>query len=212
MRAWLICPMISSKCAALFPESLIITIYNLHKEIWYCKNSKSFKTKRSQKSLKTCHFNSTFVINWYFTDFFTNENPRKFVEKQKDDNFILLHFHVYLDTSKRTITQRTFAPEDFLPRGNFGQENFPPGGFCPRKTLFAKENFWAVQRPLGSMFAVLWYEMSYENVLRRFGDFCIVVEAVLCTAQRLNINPCFPMNLYYKLQAYELNSRIILVW
>ena len=50
--------------------------------------------------------------------------------------------------------------------------------------------FWAVQRPLGSMFAVLWYEMSYENVLRRFGDFCIVVEAVLCTAQRLNINPC----------------------
>ena len=53
--------------------------------------------------------------------------------------------------------------------------------------------FWAVQRPLGSMFAVLWYEMSYENVLRRFGDFCIVVEAVLCTAQRLNINPCFLM-------------------
>ena len=48
-----------------------------------------------------------------------------------------------------------------------------------------------MQRPLGSMFAVLWYEMSYENVLRRFGDFCIVVEAVLCTAQRLNINPCF---------------------
>ena len=41
------------------------------------------------------------------------------------------------------------------------------------------------------MFAVLWYEMSYQNVLRRFGDFCIVVEAVLCTAQRLNINPCY---------------------
>ena len=33
-------------------------------------------------------------------------------------------------------------------------------------------------------------KMSYENVLRRFGDFCIIVEAVLCTAQRLNINPC----------------------
>ena len=48
-----------------------------------------------------------------------------------------------------------------------------------------------MQRPLGSMFAVLWYEMSYENVLRRFGDFCIVVEAVLCTAQGLNVNPCF---------------------
>ena len=32
--------------------------------------SKSFKTKRSQKSSQTCHFNSTFVINRYFTDFF----------------------------------------------------------------------------------------------------------------------------------------------
>ena len=53
--------------------------------------------------------------------------------------------------------------------------------------------YWAVQRPLGSMFAVLWYEMSYENVLRWFGDFCIVVGAVLCTAQRLNINPCLSL-------------------
>ena len=59
---------------------------------------------------------------------------------------------------------------------------------------FIQMAFWAVQRPLGSMFAVLWYEMSYENVLRRFGDFCIVVEAVLCTAQRLNINPCMLKN------------------
>ena len=59
------------------------------------------------------------------------------------------------------------------------------------RTMSHISGFWAVQRPLGSMFAVLWYEMSYENVLRRFGDFCIVVEAVLCTAQRLNINPCY---------------------
>ena len=143
MRAWLICSMISSKCAALFPESLIITIYNLHKEIWYCKNSKSFKTKRSQKSLKTCHFNSTFVINWYFTDFFTNENPRKFVEKQKMIFFYI--FHVYLDNSKRTITQGTSAPEDFLPRGNFGQKIFPQEAFVqerpslPRRPFFSKK-------------------------------------------------------------------------
>ena len=138
MRAWLICSMISSKCAALFPESLIITIYNLHKEIWDCKNSKSFKTKRSQKSLKTCHFNSTFVINWYFTDFFYQWKSTKICRKAKHD--ILLHFSC-LFGQKRTITQRTSAPEGFLPRGNFGQENFPPGDFCPRKALFAKETF-----------------------------------------------------------------------
>ena len=59
------------------------------------------------------------------------------------------------------------------------------------KDLASIHYFWAVQRPLGSMFAVLWYEMSYENVLRRFGDFCTVVDPVLYMAQRLNINPCF---------------------
>ena len=31
--------------------------------------------------------------------------------------------------------------------------------------------FWAVQRPLGSLFGVPWYEMSYVNDLRRFGNF-----------------------------------------
>ena len=94
--------------------------------------SKSFKTKRSQKSSQTCHFNSTFVINWYFTDFFTNENPRKFVEKQ---NMIFFYiFHAYLDTSKRTITQGTSAPEDFLPRGNFW-----PRKFSPRRLLSKKD-------------------------------------------------------------------------
>ena len=146
MRAWLICSMISSKCAALFPESLIITIYNLHKEIWDCKNSKSFKTKRSQKSSQTCHFNSTFVINRYFTDFFCQWKSTKICRKAKDD--ILLHFHVYLDTSKRTITQGTSAPEDFLPRGNFWPRKFSPRRllskkdpllprrlFCPRRCL-----------------------------------------------------------------------------
>ena len=66
-----------------------------------------------------------------------------------------------------------------------------------------------MQRPLGSMFAVLWYEMSYENVLRRFGDFCIVVEAVLCTAQRLNINPCF-FGLYSAILGLDQGQKIIL--
>ena len=41
-----------------------------------------------------------------------------------------------------------------------------------------------VWRPTGT-------KMSYVNVLYRLGDFCTVVEPVLCSAQRLNINPCF---------------------
>ena len=137
MRAWLICPMISPKCAALFPESLAITICNLDKEIWYYTSYaklllKIFQNKRSQKSSRSCHFNPTFVINWCFTDFFYQWKSTKICRKAKDD--ILLHFHVYLDTSKRTITQRTFAPEDFLPRGNFW-----PRKFSPRRLLSKKD-------------------------------------------------------------------------
>ena len=101
--------------------------------------SKSFKTKRSQKSSQTCHFNSTFVINRYFTDFFANENPRKFVEKQ---NMIFFYiFHAYLDTSKRTITQGTSAPEDFLPRGNFGQKIFPQEAFVQERPSLPRRHF-----------------------------------------------------------------------
>ena len=68
--------------------------------------------------------------------------------------------------------------------------------YCPVESIhnavYTKNqfNFWAMQRSLGKMFDVPWYEMSYVNVLHRFGDFCTVVEPVLCTAQRLNINPC----------------------
>ena len=63
------------------------------------------------------------------------------------------------------------------------------GKLCLYK-IFTDMSFWAVQRPLGSMFVVPWYEMSYVNVLRRFGDFC----TALCTAQRLNINPCLTLD------------------
>ena len=129
MRAWLICSMISSKCAALFPQSLIITIYNLHKEIWDCKNSKSFKTKRSQKSLKTCHFNSTFVINWYFTDFFYQWKSTKICRKAKHD--ILYIFHVYLDKRGR-------LPKERLPQKVFAQGEFWPRKFSPRRLLSKK--------------------------------------------------------------------------
>ena len=145
MRAWLICPMISSKCAALFPESLIITIYNLHKEIWYCKIATQNLSKQKDRRKVRSPVISTQLL--WSTDisriFFTNENPRKFVEKQKMIFFYI--FHVYLDNSKRTITQGTSAPEDFLPRGNFGQKIFPQEAFVqerpslPRRPFFSKK-------------------------------------------------------------------------
>ena len=101
--------------------------------------SKSFKTKRSQKSSQSCHFNSTFVINWYFTDFFYQWKSTKICRKAKDD--ILLHFHVYLDNSKRTITQGTSAPEDFLPRGNFWPRKFSPRRLLSKKDPLCQGDF-----------------------------------------------------------------------
>ena len=52
--------------------------------------------------------------------------------------------------------------------------------YCPVESIhnavYTKNqfNFWAMQRSLGKMFDVPWYEMSYVNVLRRFGDFWAV--------------------------------------
>ena len=129
--------MISPKCAALFPEkpnhhNLQSSQRNLILQNCY---SKSFKTKRSQKSSQTCHFNSTFVINWYFTDFFTNENPRKFVEKQKMIFFYI--FHVYLDKRGRLPKER--LPQKTIAQGEFWPRKFSPRRLLSRKTLFAKE-------------------------------------------------------------------------
>ena len=164
LRAWLDLSHDVTKWGALFLASLIITIYNLAKpkkfdivEVMQNCCSKSFKTKDRRKVRFKLYWTQRLQNGWFstvrgpvistqllwLTDvsriFLYQWKSTKICRKAKDD--ILLHFHVYLDTSKRTITQRTFAPEDFLPRGNFGQENFPPGGFCPRKTLFAKETF-----------------------------------------------------------------------
>ena len=71
--------------------------------------------------------------------FFTNENPRKFVEKQK---MIFFYIFMFIWTPLRGRLPKERLPQKtFCPGGIFGQENFPPGGFCPRKTLFAKETF-----------------------------------------------------------------------
>ena len=157
LRAWFDCPMISPKCAALFPGSLVITIYNLDKlkkfDIArvmqnYC--SKSFKTKDRRKVTFKLYWTQKLQNGWcsaargpvistqllWLTDvsriFLYQWKSTKICRKAKDD--ILLHFHVYLDTSKRTITQGTSAPEDFLPRGNFW-----PRKFSPRRLLSKKD-------------------------------------------------------------------------
>ena len=141
MRAWLICSMISSKCAALFPESLIITIYNPHKEIWYCKTATQNLSKQKDRRKVRSPVISTQLL--WSTDisriFFTNENPRKFVEKQK-----MIFFYIFMfiwTTLRGRLPKERLPQKTFCPGGIFGQENFPPGGFCPRKTLFAKETF-----------------------------------------------------------------------
>ena len=140
MRAWLICSMISSKCAALFPESLIITIYNLHKEIWYCKTATQNLSKQKDRRKVRSPVISTQLL-WSIDIsriFFYQWKSTKICRKAKDD--ILLHFSC-LFGQKRTITQGTSAPEGFLPRGNFGQENFPPGDFCPEKPSLPRRPF-----------------------------------------------------------------------
>ena len=75
----------------------------------------------------------------FYGFFFTNENPRKFVEKQK-----MIFFYIFMfiwTTLRGRLPKERLPQKTFCPGGIFGQENFPPGGFCPRKTLFAKETF-----------------------------------------------------------------------
>ena len=70
--------------------------------------------------------------------FFTNENPRKFVEKQK---MIFFYIFMFIWTPLRTITQRTFAPEDFLPRGNFWPRKFSPRRLLSKKDPLCQGDF-----------------------------------------------------------------------
>ena len=113
----------------------------------------------------------------------STENPWKFVEKQKMMITFFYIFHVYLDTSRRLskerLAQKTFA------QGNFWPRNFPQGGFCPRKTLFAKEAF--VQEdvcPLEPLFRDIFCKKGHPSgksmwfgadcwhpEIRHFGDY-----------------------------------------
>ena len=154
---------------------------NLILQKWY---SKSFKTKRSQKSSQTCHFNSTFVINWYFTDFFCQWKSTKICRKAKHD--ILYIFHVYLDNSKRTITQGTSAPEDFLPRGNFWPRKFSPRRLLSKKDPLCQGDFLSkkMSTPLEPLFRdicvikdtlmakhVVWSRVLTKQKSDTFGDY-----------------------------------------
>ena len=48
------------------------------------------------------------------------------------------YIFMFIWTPLKTITQRTFAPEDSRPRGIFGQEISHRGDFCPKKTLLPR--------------------------------------------------------------------------
>ena len=40
------------------------------------------------------------------------------------------------------------------------------------------------------MFGVSGTKIMVPNILYRFGEFCTVIQPVLCTARRSNIDPC----------------------
>ena len=98
------------------------------------------------QQLAVLSFQPNFCDQMSLTDFpHLAENPRKFVEKQKDDNFILLHFHVYLDTSKddypkNVCPRRLFAQGEFLAKKIFPQEAFVQERPSLPRRLFVQED------------------------------------------------------------------------
>ena len=139
MRARLICSMISSKCAALFPGKLNHHNLQSSQRDLILQKLKIFQNKKIAEKFEDLSFQLNFCDQLIFHGFFL---PMKIHENLEKQNMIIYSLHIScLFGQKRTITQGTSAPEGFLPRGNFGQENFPPGDFCPRKALFAKETF-----------------------------------------------------------------------
>ena len=120
-----------------FRKSLIITIYNLHKEIWYCKSDTQNLSKQKDRRKVRRPVISTQLL-WSIDIsriFFANENPRKFVEKQ---NMIFFYiFHVYLDKRGRLPKER--LPQKTIAQGEFWPRKFSPRRLLSRKTLFAKE-------------------------------------------------------------------------
>ena len=143
MRAWLICSMISSKCAALFPGKL--NHHNLQssqRDLILQKTATQNLSKQKDRRKVRRPVISTQLL-WSIDIsriFFANENPRKFVEKQ---NMIFFYiFHVYLDKRGRLPKER-LPQKTFYPGGIFGQENFPPGDFCPEKPSLPRRPFFS---------------------------------------------------------------------
>ena len=56
---------------------------------------------------------------------------------------IISFFYIFMFiwTPLRTITQRTFAPEDFLPRGNFWPRKFSPRRLLSKKDPLCQGDF-----------------------------------------------------------------------
>ena len=144
MRARLICSMISSKCAALFPESLIITVYNLHKEIWYCKSDTQNLSKQKDRRKVRRPVISTQLL-WSIDIsriFFCQWKSTKICRKAKHD--ILYIFHVYLDKRgrlpKERLPQKVFCPGGILAKKIFPQETFvQERPSLPRRLFFQED-------------------------------------------------------------------------
>ena len=103
---------------------------------------KIFQNKKIAEKFAVLSFQLNFCDQLIFHGFFfTNENPRKFVEKQ---NMIFFYiFHVYLDNSKRTITQGTSAPEDSCPGGILAKKIFPQETFVQKNPLCQGDPFFS---------------------------------------------------------------------
>ena len=132
--------MISPKCAALFPEKP--NHHNLQSSqrdlILQKLLLKIFQNKKIAEKFADLSFQLNFCDQSIFHGFFfANENPRKFVEKQ---NMIFFTYFMFIWT-KEDDYPRNICPRRLLPRGNFGQENFPPGDFCPEKPSLPRRPF-----------------------------------------------------------------------
>ena len=128
-----------------FRKSLIITIYNLHKEIWYCKSDTQNLSKQKDRRKVRRPVISTQLL-WSIDIsriFFCQWKSTKICRKAKHD--ILLHISC-LFGQKRTITQGTSAPEGFFcPGGILAKKIFPQETFVqerpslPRRPFFSKK-------------------------------------------------------------------------
>ena len=141
MRAWLICSMISSKCAALFPGKL--NHHNLQSSqrdlILQKLLFKIFQNKKIAEKFADLSFQLNFCDQSIFHGFFL---PMKIHENLEKQNMIIYSLHIScLFGQKRTITQGTSAPEGFFAQGEFWPRKFSPRRLLSKKGPLCQGDF-----------------------------------------------------------------------